>query len=212
MRNLYLVRHGHTIWSDTGGVAGRSDIELSEAGEAAVQTLGQSFKEDTCFTHWYCSPLQRTRQTSSILRSELSAISSHPQPVVMTNSQLVELNFGDWEGMTWNDVHRDYEEAMRHWGEDWVNRSPPNGESFAQQVQRCRQWLGTWEHELETNIDSSTIVVAHGGTIRAIMCLCLGWSLRDAMTFNVDPASITWLQRADENASWQARMINSQRA
>ncbi|MFT5895147.1 MAG: broad specificity phosphatase PhoE [bacterium] len=212
MKNIFLVRHGHTIWSQTGGVAGRSDIPLSDTGEAAVTTLGQTYNTETSFSHWYCSPLQRTRQTSSILRAGLSAVSNHRLPEVCIDSRLVELDFGDWEGMTWDEVHQDYEQTMRHWGEDWVNRSPPNGESFDEQVQRCSQWLKDWEQGLDSQIDSATMVVAHGGTIRAILCLCLNWSLSDAMSFNIDPASICWLQQVKADAPWLARMINSRRA
>lgn len=212
MKNLFLVRHGHTIWSDTGGVAGRSDIPLSDVGEAAVTTLGQTFKPETSFTQWFSSPLQRTRQTSSILRSELSSISNDPLPEDCIDARLVELNFGDWEGMTWDDVHRDYEQSMRHWGEDWVNRSPPNGESFDDQVHRCGQWLSDWKRNLISDSASSTMVIAHGGTIRALLCLCLNWQLSNAMSFNIDPASICWLQQATETAPWKARMINSRRA
>lgn len=212
MKNLFLARHGHTIWSDTGGVAGRTDIPLSDIGETAVTAIGATFKAEACFTHWYCSPLQRTRQTSAILRTTLSAISNHPLPEICIDPRLVELNFGDWEGMTWDEVHRDYEEVMRHWGEDWLNRSPPNGESFDEQVQRCSQWLNGWEQGLDAQIDSSTMVVAHGGTIRALLCLCLNWSLSDAMTFSIDPASMCWLQQSTATAPWQARMINSRRA
>jgi broad specificity phosphatase PhoE len=212
MKNLYLVRHGHTIWSETGGVAGRTDIPLSDVGEAAVKTLGQTFTAETLLTHWYDSPLQRTRQTSSILRTELSLVSNHPLPGICNDSRLVELNFGDWEGMTWDDVHRDYEEIMHHWGEDWVSRSPPNGESFDEQAHRCNQWLYDWEQGLDSCTDSSTMVVAHSGTIRAILCLCLNWSLSHGMTFNIDPASICWLQQTTDTSAWQARMINSRRA
>lgn len=212
MKNLFLVRHGHTIWSDTGGVAGRSDIPLSAAGQSAVKQLGQTFNSDTQFTHWYCSPLQRTRETSSLLSLELSAIANHPVPVESIDSRLVELNFGDWEGMTWDEVHRDYEQSLNLWGEDWVNRSPPNGETFAEQVHRCQQWLDDWGRGLESSANSSAMVVAHGGSIRALLCLLMHWPLRDAMGFNIDPASICRIQQKTADSPWQARMINSRRA
>jgi len=212
MKNLFLVRHGHTIWSDTGGVAGRSDIPLSEVGEAAVTALGKTFNANHYFTHWDCSPLQRTKQTSAILRSQLSTLTNHRLPEERVDSRLVELDFGDWEGLTWDEVHRDYEQSMRAWGKDWVNRSPPNGEKFDEQVQRCRQWLHDWEQRLVTASDTSTMVVAHGGTIRAILCLCLNWRLSNAMSVNIDPASICWLHQASDNSPWLVRMINSRRA
>ena len=210
MKNLYLLRHGHTIWTERGRVAGRSDIPLSAVGEAAVKSLARSFKPGCSYTHWFCSPLQRTQQTSALIRTELSTICSEPLPEIQTDSRLVELDFGDWEGMTWDQIHRKYRSEMQYWGENWVNHSPPNGERFDEQAQRCELWLSEWREQTASERGSSTMVVAHGGTIRAIVCLCLTWPLPKAMSFSVNPASLCWLQQKSPDSPWCARMINSQ--
>lgn len=219
MRTLYLVRHGHTIWNDTGGVAGRTDIELSDVGRKAAARLGKSFSADVDIQRWFCSPLHRTRETSEILRAQLElSATSQPLPEVQWDDRLVELDFGDWEGMTWSEVHERFEAQMKDWGHDWVNRSPPNGETFAQQVLRCSDWLEHWiglndaNQSTEQAIAQSAVVVTHGGSVRALMCICLGWSLDRAMSFRVDPASLCVLQRNDQSQPWRVRMINSQHA
>lgn len=212
MINLCLVRHGHTIWSDTGGVAGRTDIDLSDQGRAAVSAFARTVQPDREFTHWFCSPLKRTQETSEILRSIIATPNLSALPEVQLDERLVELDFGEWEGLTWNEVHENMPDLLSNWGEDWVNRSPPNGETFNEQNARCQSWLNDWLENVNDTSGASAMVVAHGGTIRALVCQCLGWDLRDAMTFNVDPSSLCWLQRENSEVPWQIKMINSQRA
>ncbi len=208
MLALLLVRHGHTIWNDTGGVAGRSDIDLSEHGQLAVSKLGSSWSETRRLDSWHSSPLLRTRHTTQLLLEGMPHRASLPQ--VVKDERLVELDFGDWEGMTWQSVHKQYQQEMEQWGQDWINRSPPNGETFAQQAARCGEWLQTLVSDVNDFSRSLTaMVVLHGGSIRALVCLCLGWPLDRAMDFRVDPASVTSLQLDHGNGQWTVRMINS---
>lgn len=212
MINLYLVRHGHTIWSDTGGVAGRTDIDLSDKGRTFANALATSLTVSHKVDHWFCSPLRRTRETSEILRTSYEQSTGLKLPEVVFDERLVELDFGDWEGQTWEEVHKNTPDILASWGVDWVNQSPPNGETFKQQCLRCQSWMKDWSATLSGESNASMMVVSHGGSIRALICLCLGWDLRDAMTFNIDPASLCWLQRDNRDAPWRIKMINSQRA
>lgn len=229
LQSLYLVRHGHTVWHETGGVAGRSDIALSDNGRLAVQQLAAPLARLCAEPQaWYCSPMLRTRQSSALLREHwrgrdaasavlsqssssdapTESVSNLPEPLL--DERLVELDFGDWEGMTWADVHTRHGEIMQAWAEDWVNRSPPGGERFSEQVERCGDWLADASESLETGEPAAAVVVSHGGSIRALLCQCLGWPLTRAMNFRVDPASVCHLQR-DEQGVWMVRRINVRR-
>jgi len=210
MKNLYLVRHGHTVWTDSGGIAGRSDIALSDVGVDAIRRLAKSFSADAEMTHWYCSPLQRTRTSSAILRENMSCSSSRALPAEVFDKRIVELDFGEWEGMTWDQVHAQHGDILQAWGEDWVNQSPPGGETFQQQVERCAAFLKDTSMDTRAEADASAMVVSHGGSIRALLCTCLGWPLTRAMEFSVDPASLCWLTRQTPHGDWCVRMINSQ--
>ena len=108
MLRLHLIRHGHTVWNDTGGVAGRTDIHLSRQGRLAVSELARSWPEPSLLDSWHSSPLQRTRDTSILLRENMSSCATLPN--VTIDDRLVELNFGDWEGMTWQVVHERYQQ------------------------------------------------------------------------------------------------------
>ncbi|ASJ75147.1 histidine phosphatase family protein [Granulosicoccus antarcticus] len=212
LRTLDLIRHGHTVWHDNGGVAGRSDIALSERGGEAVVLLAEGLGPDWHVDAWYCSPLQRTRETLALLRQRQLSLKPEAAsgfPDIMFDERLVELDFGDWEGLTWSQVHEQHEERMREWGEDWVNRSPPNGETFAQQAQRCGNWLQEVQASLAGDSMQSAVAVLHGGSIRALMCLCLGWPLSRAMDFRVDPATLCRLEYST-SGEWMVRTINSQ--
>ncbi len=208
-RTLLLVRHAQTIWHDSGGIAGRTDIALSEYGQQSVPQLVHGWPPNLTVERWFSSPMQRTTETTELLRAGLSQREWSVQrsrgqlelPAVELDERLVELDFGDWETLTWPEVHEQFEQTLRLWGEDWVNRSPPGGETFAQQANRCAAWLDE-QHQ-------SSVVVTHGGSIRALVCLCLGWPLRDAMRFRVDPASLTLLDYDEQQQRWCLRAFNA---
>lgn len=211
MINLHLVRHGHTIWSESGGVAGRTDIELSETGRASVESLAKTFHHEAVAMQWVCSPMKRTRETAEIIRTLLESKNACPLPELEFDKRLVELDFGDWEGQTWDEVHQNTPDLLSNWGEDWVNRSPPNGETFSEQCKRCQSWLNDWLSSVQDEPKAAATVISHGGSIRALICLCMDWDFSDAMTFNVDPASQCWLQCENPESPWQIKAINSQR-
>ena len=158
MINLRLVRHGHTIWSDTGGVAGRTDIDLSDKGRASVNALAKTFRHEAMVGHWFCSPMTRTRETADIIRTVLESTRSYSLPELVFDKRLVELDFGDWEGQTWDEVHQNTPDILANWGEDWVNRSPPNGETFNEQCERCQSWLNDWLTSVQQETEASATV------------------------------------------------------
>ena len=221
LKSLFLIRHGHTEWHATGGVAGSSDIALSDDGREAVRQLSATLEKAVPAPQaWYCSPMLRTRQSSALLRecwqsgraesgSDASLVTTLPEQT--PDARLVELDFGDWEGLTWAEVHEQHGDIMKAWAEDWVNRAPPGGERFSEQADRCRDWLVDASEELAGIESAAAVVVCHGGTIRAIMCECLGWSLDRAMNFRIDPASLTHLQYSASDERWLARGINVRR-
>ena len=231
---LWLVRHGHTVVHGTGGVAGRSDVALSAEGREALERLGSALADHLLGTgavpRWTSSPLGRTRESAALLR----AASGQSSRALAIDPRLVELDFGHWEGMSWEAVHREHGEALAAWGEDWVSRSPPGGESFAEQAARCGAWFDeavdrtlvragieagqeagqeaggevSGEDRASANEDG-LIVLTHGGSIRALACRLLGWPLRSAMRLTVDPATVCRFERDARTATgWRLTSAN----
>ena len=214
MKTLCLVRHGETEWHDDGRVAGRSDVALSANGHDEARCAGRYLSQLIEKTHdryglknafWFSSTAARTRASASLmLESFKSSI------YVTVDARLVELDFGDWEGQRWSDIHENDGDVLAAWGEDWINRSPPNGETFAAQRNRCRAWYDEWEST--SAAEASAIAVIHGGSIRALVCELVAWPLTDAMNFSIDTAGITILGKDAGTGDWRICMLNGQPA
>ena len=95
--NVYLARHGETAWSLSGQHTGRTDIPLTARGEDNARKLKDRLAGIT-FTEVFVSPLQRARRTCELAGFAASA-------TVMPD--LVEWDYGDYEGMLTIEIHRD---------------------------------------------------------------------------------------------------------
>ena len=216
---LWLVRHGHTGWTESGRVAGRTDVALSERGRAAVRALGPTLGAELARAGavsrrslWWTSPASRARETAALLREGAAAFGAGPVPEPREDVRLVELDFGDWEGSTWEAVHRDDGERLAAWGGNWVDGAPPGGETFRAQAARASAWL---EDALGAAAAEGggracdLLAVAHGGTIRALLSIALGHGLERAMRFRVDPARVGCAERSEGEGRWLLRLSNS---
>lgn len=181
MTSIYLVRHGHTEVADDAIVAGSLDVALSKRGHKSLCLLKASCTVQ--FDRHYSSDLLRAKQT-------IEHLTDKPYS---TDERLRELNFGDWEGLPWAEVHEKFPDQLHSWSKDWVNNRPPQGETFAEMAARCAAWL----EEQRAFEGENILVTAHGGSIRALFCGALGLPLSVAMQFGVDHASVTRLDLHD---------------
>jgi broad specificity phosphatase PhoE len=117
---IYLVRHGETAWSITGQHTGLSDIPLTPRGEEDARALAPRLK-DIAFDHVLSSPLQRARRTC-----ELAGFLG----VAKLDPDLVEWDYGDYEGRRLAQIHRERPE----W--ELFRDGSPGGESVLQITQR----------------------------------------------------------------------------
>jgi broad specificity phosphatase PhoE len=91
---LYLIRHGETEWALCGRHTGRTDIALTENGEAEARLLAPALRAIR-FAHVFTSPLQRARQTC--LLAGLG-------PSAQIEPDLAEWDYGDYEGCRSTDI------------------------------------------------------------------------------------------------------------
>ena len=92
---LYIVRHGKTMWNEQGRLQGHVDIPLNEEGREAAIRL-QSRLSDICFDAIYSSPLKRAHETAELI------CGSRKIPII-TDDRLLEISFGDMEGIHCDD-------------------------------------------------------------------------------------------------------------
>lgn len=93
----YLARHGETAWTITGQHTGLTDLSLTPVGERNAERLGARFRGLT-FAEVWTSPLQRARKTAQL------AGLAH---VATIDADLVEWNYGDYEGLRSAEIHVD---------------------------------------------------------------------------------------------------------
>jgi broad specificity phosphatase PhoE len=161
---LYYVRHGLTDWNIEGRLQGGNDIPLNDRGRGqaahCADILRDLFARDgraaTDF-HYVSSPLVRATETMDIVRKALGL----PRDGYTREPRLKEIAFGDWEGLTYLDVlKRDRSVVDQREGDKWLFR-PPGGETYEEVARRVGEWYAT--------LDRDTVVIAHGGTARALV-------------------------------------------
>lgn len=168
---FYLVRHGQTEWNIEGKVQGKTDIALNETGLLQARLLAGALSGcgASCI---YTSTLKRAGQTAAEIAEETGI------PVI-ASSDLREADFGLWEGMTWEEIARDFPQTAAQWEKTPALVTPDGGESPEECRRRCRRIVERIAAEAggggrDSNGRDSVIVVAHG----RILVFVMGYLLR----------------------------------
>ncbi len=171
-KELWLIRHGETAWSLSGAHTGRTDLPLTGEGEkkaAALRTklAGHDFK--LILT----SPFQRARRTC-----ELAGFGATAQ----IDPNLSEWNYGDYEGRSTNDIHRERP--------DWslFRDGVPGGETVEQVAVRARAVI-----QRGLNADGDVAFFAHGHILRILAACWLQMPPDAARFFFLGTAGISTL-------------------
>lgn len=195
MKTIYVVRHGETTWNLQGLVQGNHDTPLSNDG--LVQTTKTVASLSTVrFDAIFTSPLARARAIAEPVGANLGVA-----PVVMP--ELREIEFGNWEGHTWEEIAILYPATLATWELKSPESRPGSGESLAdvhQRAERVRQML-------ESSSASLALVVAHGGFNRVFISVLLDLPLTSYETFAQPNACISIFEA--ETVKWQAKIIDS---
>ena len=159
LSRLLLVRHGNTKGNSAERFWGQTDVELSDEGIWQAQRLADRLAEEK-ITAIYSSKLRRASATAEI-------IASYHQKKVITCSELLEINFGKVEGLSFNEIGEHYPVLVR----DWPTRAPsfrfPEGESIIDLNRRVVKFPS----RLKKHAPEDTIlVVAHAGVLRLLIC------------------------------------------
>jgi broad specificity phosphatase PhoE len=129
------------------------------------------------------SDLRRARDSAEILTRRWGL-------ALRTDARLREMHFGEWEGRTWEELEQADTDRLGQWMRDWTTTRAPGGESFADVVTRTSAWLDEWSGS-DRAAEGATVVVAHAGTVRAILCRLLRVPLEEAFGFEVGHARVT---------------------
>lgn len=162
---VYIVRHGETVWNAAGKLQGNTDIELNETGRALAGELGRKL-ETVAFDCIYSSPLIRAYETACLIRG-------HRNIPIVRDERLREISFGDMEGVHYS-VWRDERSPYRSFFEAPDRyQPPPNGETIDQVRARTQAFL---QEVIEPLSDQfrRVMIVAHGALNKGLMCYIEG--------------------------------------
>ncbi len=156
---VLLLRHGQTAMSAAGVFSGRSDPELTDLGQEqarrAASYLASRQETGEGIGRVICSPLTRTRQTAEAAAGALGL-------EVETDRNLIETDFGRWEGLTFDEVHRRWPEEHAAWVADTCVPTV-GGESMSEVERRCSALVGGLRGA------GTVLLVSHVSPIKAIL-------------------------------------------
>lgn len=182
--NLYLLRHGETVYSRTGGYCGDIDPELTENGERMAAAFGDAHKA-IAWDAVFVSPMKRTIATATPL---CTAVGIEMQ----FRDGLRELRYGEWEGQTNEFVKENYSEDYLHWLTEPAWNPPTGGETAVQLASRASLVVAEIQ---EMYPSGNVLVVSHKATIRVILCGLLGIDMgRYRDRIDVPAASLSIVQ------------------
>ncbi|KEO72975.1 alpha-ribazole phosphatase [Anditalea andensis] len=145
---IYLIRHT-TPDVSKGLIYGRTDVGLIETFLDEKNAILKKLPSD----------IEVVVSSPSTRCTELAA---HINKQYKKDDRLYEVNFGSWEGKTWDTIDQKESEA---WMRDFVNVCPPGGESMAQMQNRVMDFF---KELLQLEI-AQAAVITHGGVIRILL-------------------------------------------
>jgi broad specificity phosphatase PhoE len=169
---LVLLRHGETEWSKSGQHTGRTDVELTEAGQTQAKLAGRVLGElDLVDPLVISSPRQRTIATAELAGLSIDEVS----PL------LAEWDYGSYEGLTTQEIQKSVP--------DWLvwTYGCPGGESVAQVSERADHAVALALASMDAR---DVVFVSHGHFSRAVITRWVELPLHEGSRFGMATASI----------------------
>jgi broad specificity phosphatase PhoE len=165
-----------------GRFIGSSDVPVAPEGLTQIPALAQRIMAQPP-ARVIASPMLRVRQTWDALLQAEPGLSSCP---VQEDPALREVDFGDWEGLDFEQVNQGHPRLVAAWTQAPMTFAFPRGEALADfyaRVNEAGQRIAAMDNE-------AILVLAHGGVIRALICLFLRLDMRISMLIAVQPARL----------------------
>ena len=163
MTKLYLVRHGQTAWNVGEIFRGRADIPLDETGRREAGLAGEALREATIHAV-YSSPLSRSFETAQYI-AKFRNLPVEPLEAI------IDISYGDWEGLSNEKVRESYPELHKLWHEHPHKVRFPRGESLDEVRART---MTAVSRLMVKHKDQTIVLVAHRVPNKVICCGLIG--------------------------------------
>ena len=182
MTRLILIRHGETNWNVEQRKQGRNDQPLNEKGAAQAKLAADHVKASYDIAKVWSSPLQRCSNTAALFNLP-----------VATSEHLLEIDYGEWEGMLTADIEAQYsghqDSDQTHANADELD--PPGGEPRSNLPVRGRHWITESKIAEQAKQDEDVVLVGHGGSMKGLLVALLELPDQAMNTLVIDNCSVT---------------------
>ena len=155
---FYLIRHGETGWNKAGRYQGRTNIDLNAEGREQARLLGERFRF-LPLDALYVSPLNRAVETANEV-----ARTTGITPV--TDEHFIEINFGEWEGHTIEELSEKFGSAYTDFFKDPFDHPVPGEGSFQNAMDRAIEGFNILAKRHQ---GQNVAIISHGGLLRVML-------------------------------------------
>jgi broad specificity phosphatase PhoE len=199
VRRLILVRHGETDWNVVHRFQGNSDVPLNDKGRAQARASAPKLARTASVKTIISSDLSRAFETAQIIASAMGA-------EVVPDARLQERCYGVWEGMLDEVLHTEYREERARY-ERGLEPGVEGFEGSASVVTRALEVVAE-----RASAEGTHVLVAHGTTIRLLICSLLGLEVNSRAIGTLGNARWAALENAAEDnvgGHWVLRQLNA---
>lgn len=175
-----LLRHGQTELSVERRYSGRGNPALTDLGQSQADAAAQYLAERSDIAAVISSPLRRATVTAEAAAKALGLD-------VTIDADLIETDFGKWEGLTFREAAERDPDLHSRWLRD-TSLAPPDGESFdevAHRVRRARNRI------IAEHGDATVLMVSHVTPIKTVLRLALDAGPSVLYRMHLDLASLS---------------------
>ncbi len=185
-----LLRHGATELSAERRFSGRGDVALTKEGVRQASLAARRLAAEPGVDVVVTSPLQRARHTAEAVAEATGA-------ALIVDDDLVEADFGAWQGLTFAEANARWPEELAAWLTS-PDAAPPGGESFAMVALRV---LAALDRLIESHRHARAVMVSHVTPIKTLVCRALLAPPEAMFRMHLDVASLTSIDCFDNGSA-----------
>jgi broad specificity phosphatase PhoE/hypoxanthine phosphoribosyltransferase len=184
-RVCFLVRHGESVDNASGDrFSGITDSLLTERGISQAADVGKFLTSQYNIDRIYASPMKRAGVTAKEIQGKTGGI-------LFIDKRLREIDYGEWEGLTRQEVFQKWPELYNAWKENPVDNIPPGSENPNDVVARLSSFWDELLCEMDAHSIKTLLIVTHKSTIRLLLTYLTGEPIIGYRTRRVETGSIT---------------------
>lgn len=191
MGKLILIRHGQTELNANRVYFGRLDPSLNTVGLEQIKYTREKFIEYN-YDKIYSSPLKRAKETAEIC--------NHLSLEIEYSNELMEIDFGIFEGLTYEEIVEKYPVEIKKAEKEWQTYDYETGESLKEMQKRVVGFLS------KLDFSKTNVLVAHWGVINCILSHYMSGNLDSYWKFKVENGGIAILE-GDLNFCYLTKFI-----